>query len=1238
MRVANRTPIDRVVKVRGDSSFWSEKMMTKAKKTFYGPAVGFGVLVILLALFFLLAPRLVNLESLKTRAESAFSEKTGGQLDFQKADLSFFPRPGLVVYKLNFSIPDQLSGQVAALTVYPRLLPLLTGDVRIGGIRVVRPDLLVSDAVLPHKMKKEAGATAQAVLPAVAGLPTMIPHLKVDVEDGRLAVSDKKRAVFSFQKINARAVLGEKKSFVRLVCTSDLWETFSIKADSSPGGTGVGGQLSIGQFQPHRLQAVLQPDASRTIAASRVNLNVNFKGTGLNALQGRFTGDIPFLKLQRGEARTTVEADSLKGGFRIDPEAIEVTVDEMAFTHPRLDLAGRFHRDRKANQTTLELEGRDVDASGARETALAAAGDMPTVARIFEILKGGRVSRVTFRTHGSSTDGLGALQNLTLSGKLRDGRIFIPGFEREVDQVRGDVVISDGVLEGRNLSARLEKSLAKNGTLLLGLTGDDAVFNLDLSINADLAQLPPVLEQYVGSKRFLRELALIDQLEGTAAGRLVLGERLSAIRARVAVGDFKVGAAYRRFPFPIDLKGRGFTYDGDGIAFQGLQGTVGQSIIADLSGGIALADTPRIEISDGRFMMVLEEIYPWLDTFGDSRFQEAFKRATGMVSASRMHLKGPLLEPGRWQLDAVGECLGLNLESPHLPDRFTVEKAHFHVVQGSDGEKFSFSEAAVSFLDADLTLSGMFHNGLRHLDHIETLFTGKIGPDANRWLSTRFGLAPELALRAPVSVSAAHLSWAKDIETLFSGDLKFERGPDLRLDLASRPGEFRIRNITVTDAASHASGSLSILGKAIDGRFEGRIASATSDRIFVESGLPDGWIDGRIQAHLDLGAPGKSRVSGTLKGGDLKLLRFLDFPLDLDRFALAAQGNTASIETAALVWGDEKLDLTGDAVFSEAGLHLDMDLSAEGINADRVREVLTKRKVSGNEKRDNRRSVFPVSGVIRLNTGSLVYNQNNWTPFRAVVEFDRDGVRVTVNQAEISGISTPGVAALKKSPEDLALEFNTRASGRPLAPVVAWLSGGTEKITGVFDLDGKISAQGTPDTVRESLTGEFEFEARNGSVFRALLLSNILTYLNATEVLLGKNPGIGREGFDYKKFTIKATLENGRLRLNEVFMDGASMELVCQGDIDLTTRQLDLTVVVAPLKTVDRVIKMTPLVGYLLQGTLVSIPLKVTGDYARPKISILPVSAVGRGLMGIMERTFKLPLKIIEPILPNGKK
>jgi hypothetical protein len=71
---------------------------------------------------------------------------------------------------------------------------------------------------------------------------------------------------------------------------------------------------------------------------------------------------------------------------------------------------------------------------------------------------------------------------------------------------------------------------------------------------------------------------------------------------------------------------------------------------------------------------------------------------------------------------------------------------------------------------------------------------------------------------------------------------------------------------------------------------------------------------------------------------------------------------------------------------------------------------------------------------------------------------------------------------------------------------------------------------------------------------------------------------------------------------------------------------------------VDSVIKRIPLVGNILGGTLVSIPVSVKGDLKKPDVTILSPAAVGEGLLGIMKRTVDVPLKIINPFLKEERK
>jgi len=76
---------------------------------------------------------------------------------------------------------------------------------------------------------------------------------------------------------------------------------------------------------------------------------------------------------------------------------------------------------------------------------------------------------------------------------------------------------------------------------------------------------------------------------------------------------------------------------------------------------------------------------------------------------------------------------------------------------------------------------------------------------------------------------------------------------------------------------------------------------------------------------------------------------------------------------------------------------------------------------------------------------------------------------------------------------------------------------------------------------------------------------------------------------------------------------------------------------VAPFKTLDRLVKVLPLIKHILGGKLISIPFRAKGDIADPNVIPLHPTAVGSGVLGILERTIKLPVTIIQPIFSSGK-
>ena len=735
--------------------------MNRSKKTVLWVAGVTSIGIVLLALSFLLILHAVNLEFVKTEVVHIFSEKTDGQLAYEKAKISFFPRTRIVFHSVNFSIPQKISGTVVSLTLYPRLLSLLKGNVQLAGVKALAPDLIV---INPDPLAKKPGKEsdpAEIIGPAIAKLGTMVPDLGVEVRQGRMVFSGKSGPIFSFREINAHMAGGKGKSTIRLDCQSNLWGSLSFDADLNRKNSQIKGQIAIHELHPHKITDYLFSQTPRKLPNSHVNLDMDIQGVWPDTFHGRITGDIPDLTVQRGKIQTTIKARALEGAFRIDKDIIAVTLDNVDLSQPHMSLSGKFQKNRNSSQTSLDLEGRDIDVPAARKTALAVGGDIPVIGHIFNIVKSGHVPAITFSAHGNRFADLGHLENFTLTGRLVDGGIFIPGLRRSVDQVIGDVVIADGILEGKNLAARLGNSKGADGNLKIGLSGKKAPFHLDIMVDADLVQLPPVLKQVVGHQQFLKELDRVDDFRGTATGRLVLGESLGAITAHVMVTDFNLSGTYNRIPYPLEIKGGLFSYDKHHIAIDNLNGKIGSADFSSLTGHIDFSAVPLIDVSKGQFTLDLAEFYPWISTFDSTQIPKNIQTATGSLTLSQMHLKGRLFDPATWDIDTVGSFQDLVIDSNFCPDTITAKDGHFHAISHADVKTFSFSDTRLNFFDASLAGSGLINIDAGGANKIEALFKGHVGPDANRWLSTRLDIPPELALRAPLSLSSAYLSFKK---------------------------------------------------------------------------------------------------------------------------------------------------------------------------------------------------------------------------------------------------------------------------------------------------------------------------------------------------------------------------------------------------------------------------------------------------------------------------------------------
>ena len=156
------------------------------------------------------------------------------------------------------------------------------------------------------------------------------------------------------------------------------------------------------------------------------------------------------------------------------------------------------------------------------------------------------------------------------------------------------------------------------------------------------------------------------------------------------------------------------------------------------------------------------------------------------------------------------------------------------------------------------------------------------------------------------------------------------------------------------------------------------------------------------------------------------------------------------------------------------------------------------------------------------------------------------------------------------------------------------------------------------------LTGTLHTEMREGRVKKFALLGNILSFRGIASV--GE---MTKDGFPYRSMTARGHFAGGRFLVEEAFFDSDAVRLAAHGRVDLLGADSQLTVLVGLLTRVERFAGAIPIVGDVFGGSMAALPMSVVGDVRKPTIVPLGPRAVSDQLLGIFERTLKLPGKLL---------
>ncbi len=595
--------------------------------------------------------------------------------------------------------------------------------------------------------------------------------------------------------------------------------------------------------------------------------------------------------------------------------------------------------------------------------------------------------------------------NMEIKGELEQGSIHVAGPSLDFTAVKGAFAVSKGTLQGTDIAGTFGNSNIWQTSLSLGLKGDDALFHLETLVRADLKEALVLLRRLVKDRAFLQELNNVQSLNGIALGRLILGETLASVGARVAVSDMNLSTRYQRIPFPVMIKGGSFTYDEEGISVKDLAGAVGQTTFSGIAARLEQGGEPQLAVLSGAMRIDAGEIYHWLAS------QEKMKATlreisavSGGIAISTLALNGPVDDPKRWRFKIAGAADNLVIGSPSLPDRLALQQGRFILSPGS----ILLDAARASMLDASATVSGALTLSSEGSQGTDVLIDAETGPKGMQWIKTFADLPRILKVQQRLSLTRCHLVTSHKGELSFQGEIATQGGQTLALDLVREKKDLKISKLKIDDGASRALMTFELGERSLDMTFSGRLDSSTVAALIELDQTPAGRLTGDFTAHLLKDQPGESSAKGNLSGDKIVLPWKPDLPLHIDALSLSAEGGRVTVQSSRIGLADMVLSASGTLAFGKDGLGVNLEIGTDRVEWKSLERIMGEKETATPAAGGSAWSKMPIHGTAKILTREFVYDNFIVSPLQADLSFSPDRTTVHIKRAALCDIAIQG--------------------------------------------------------------------------------------------------------------------------------------------------------------------------------------------------------------------------------------
>jgi hypothetical protein len=675
-----------------------------------------------------------------------------------------------------------------------------------------------------------------------------------------------------------------------------------------------------------------------------------------------------------------------------------------------------------------------------------------------------------------------------------------------------------------------------------------------------------------------------------------------------------VSATLKALPGTLSVAGGAIQADSKRVRVTALNGSLGKSSFSDAALQVELGKAPRISSGSARATLQLDQWFPWLQK------KIPLDEVSSVAGRAEVNLNRLALRfdnPAAADYDVAVTPRGVSAMLKALPGAVTADGGSVR----AGPKQATLENVGVAMLDARTRVSGTI--GIAKPAVELALAEGVAGEKIVQWALARGELPPRFEPRTPLRFAAKRVAWAPRGTLEADARVDFDGGPQVAFALASKPKLVELPRIAIKDAASDAVIGFALAGDVVRASFSGTLQGRSIAAMLRRPGpeTASGTAQGKIQLTLDRTQPRRTLADGRLRVDALDLSWLAGKRVIVERMDLTAEPTGARIVDARLNWDEQVVDLKGDVKRTEQGPVIDARLESPGIDLERL---LPEPQPKEEKKEKSDVWPLPITGRIEMRSGFVHYKDYKIAPFEGRLSLERERARLEVQQARMCGVSFP--MELEAVPEKVTAAAHISMRDEPFDRAIQCLTKDTVQITGNADLTAELKTEGRRPNLARNLTGTLQAEMRNGNVKKFALLGNILSVRNIASVTK-----MEQSGFPYRSMTAKGHFKDGNFVLEEGFFDSSAVRLAANGTVALQGPDTRLTVLVGLFTNVDRVTGAIPIVGYVFGGSMTAIPVSVTGDIRDPLVVPLGPRAITDSLLGIFERTLKLPGRLTVP-------